>query len=79
MPTPFASPAQLAAQLTAESAKLEQALDDQISRLGALKPARVAQPLEKVRLRKATILLLSIAVVLACLTAFSFGFLAGFH
>ncbi len=79
MPSPFGNATHLAANLAAESAKLEKALDDQIGKLGSLKASPPPTPPGKVRLRKATVLLLAIGLTLACLAAFSFGFLAAFH
>jgi hypothetical protein len=58
---------------------LEKALDDQIGKLGTLKQQEAPAPPSKLLLRKATVLLCVIAVILACLAAFSFGFLAAFH
>lgn len=79
MDYPFANSKQLAANLAAESEKLEQALDQQIGRLGTFKQIGAPAPPANVRIRKATVFLFWIGLALACLTSFSFGFLAGFH
>ena len=79
MDTSFANSRQLAANLAVESAKLEEALDQQIGKLGTLKQLSAPPPPANVRIRKATLFLFWIGLALACLTAFSFGFLAGFH
>ncbi|MEO8025971.1 MAG: hypothetical protein ABI823_05840 [Bryobacteraceae bacterium] len=80
MGSPFANLRPLADSLAAESAKLEAALDEHIGKLGGRKNAAAPErPTPMMRLRKATVLLFWIALVLGALMAFAFGFLAGFH
>jgi len=78
MPSPSGNSSHLVANLAAEAAKLEKALDEQIGKLGTIRQV-AEEPSKRVRFRKATVLLLCIGFTLACLTAFSFGFIAGFH
>ncbi len=75
----MANAQQLVALLAAESAKLEKALDQQIGKLGNIKPAIAPAGPSSVKIRKTTVLLFWIGLALACLATASFGFLAGFH
>lgn len=79
MASSWADARALAESAAADAAKLEQALDQRIAKIGTWEPAPAASAPPALKFRRATVLLFWIGLILATVAAFVFGFAAAFR